>query len=92
MRHSAIACRQCCEVDAVAATGHQCRRRSTTGVPRIQSTAASIIMAALCADADIIFLPYGFFFYLLSFFFSSPNLSGRRVNVCHTSTNGVALV
>ena len=30
-------------------------------------------------------------FILLSFF-SSPNLSGRRLDVCHTSTHGVALV
>jgi len=35
----------------------------------------------------IIFLPHGFFF-----FFSSPNLSGQRLDVCHTSTHGVALV
>jgi len=42
------------------------------------------------ADVDIIFLPCGFF--LLSFFYSSPNLSGRRLDVCHTSTHGVALV
>ena len=40
----------------------------------------------------IIFLPCDF--YLLSFFlfFSSPNLSGRRLDVCHTSTHDVALV
>jgi len=38
----------------------------------------------------IIFLPCGFF-YLISFF-SSPNLSRRRLDVCHTSTHGVALV
>jgi len=41
----------------------------------------------------IIFLPCGF--YLLSFFFlrfSSPNLRGRRLDVYHTSTRGVALV
>jgi len=33
-------------------------------------------------------------FLLSSFclFFSSPNLSGRRSDVCHTSTHGVALV
>jgi len=37
----------------------------------------------------IIFLPCGFF---LSFFFFSPNLSGRRSDVYHTSTHGVALV
>ena len=29
---------------------------------------------------------------LVSFFLSSPNLSGRRLDVCHTSTYGVALV
>jgi len=38
----------------------------------------------------IIFLPCDFF--LLSFFLSSPNLSRRRLDVCHTSTHGVALV
>jgi len=37
----------------------------------------------------IIFLPCDFY---LSLFFSSPNLSGRRLDVYHTSTHGVALV
>jgi len=32
-----------------------------------------------------------FFFFFLSFF-SSPNLSRRRLDVCHTSTHVVALV
>ena len=32
------------------------------------------------ADADIIFLPYSFFFLV----FFSPNLSGRRLDVFHT--------
>jgi len=42
----------------------------------------------------IIFLPCGFYlsFFLLLSFFSSPNLSGRRLDVYHTSTPGVALV
>ena len=40
------------------------------------------------ADADIIFLPCGFF---LSFFYSSPNLSSRRLDVYHTLTHDVAL-
>jgi len=31
-------------------------------------------------------------FYLSSFFFSSPNLSGGREDVYHTSTHGVALM
>jgi len=39
------------------------------------------------ADADIIFWPYDFYL-----FYSSPNLSGRRLDVYHTSTHGVALV
>jgi len=35
----------------------------------------------------------GFFLLFSSFFFfSSPNLSDRRVNVYHTSTHGVALL
>ena len=32
------------------------------------------------------------FLLLLSFFFSSPNLSRRRLDVCHTSTHGVTFV
>jgi len=35
---------------------------------------------------------YLFFFFYLSIFFSSPNLSGHTLDVCHTSTHGVALV
>jgi len=53
------------------------------------------IMAALCNRGAIIFLPCSFFlsiFFYLSFFISSPNLSGRRLDVYHTSTHGVALV
>jgi len=37
------------------------------------------------ADADIIFLPCGFFYFFLSFIFISPNLSRRRLDVYHTS-------
>ena len=46
-------------------------------------------MVALCNRADhyifILFLSY-------FFFFISPNLSGQRLDVDHTSTHGVALV
>ena len=49
-------------------------------------------MVALCNRADhyifILFLSSSFFF----FFFSSPNLSGRRLDVYHTLAHGVALV
>jgi len=48
-------------------------------------------MVALCNRADHnIFMPW--FVLLLLSFFSSPNLSRRRLDVCHTSTYGVALV
>jgi len=49
-----------------------------------------LVMVALCnrADHNIFIL-----WFVLSFFlFSSPNLSRRRLDVCHTSTHGVALV
>ena len=48
-----------------------------------------IVMAALCNRAGQIY-----FHAVVSstfFFFSSPNLSGRRLDVYHTSTHGVAL-
>jgi len=42
----------------------------------------------------IIFLPCGFFYlsYIFYFLFSSHNLSGRRLDLYHTSTHGVAIV
>ena len=49
-----------------------------------------LLMVALCNRADQYILPCDF--YILSFFLSSPNLSGRRLDVYHTSTHGVALV
>ena len=45
-------------------------------------------MVALWNRAD----HYIFALWLLYIFFSSPNLSGRRLDVYHTSTHGVALV
>jgi len=43
-------------------------------------------------ERPYIFSWCGLFFLLLSFFYSSPNLSRRGMDVCHTSTRGVALV
>ena len=51
----------------------------------------AVFMAALCNRGALYFCPViSIFFYLL--FYSSPNLSGRRLDVYHTSTHGVALV
>jgi len=47
-----------------------------------------LIMVALCNRAD----HYIFALWLVSSFFSSPTLSGCRLDVYHTSTHGVALV
>jgi len=49
------------------------------------------IIAALWNRQAIIFSCCGFYL-SSSIFFSSPNLSGPRLDVYHTSTNGVALV
>jgi len=60
----------------------------------IAFSAMTLFMAALCNRGAIIFLACDFYLsiFLSFFFFSSPNLSGRRSDVCHTSTHGVALV
>ena len=47
-----------------------------------------LVMVALCNRAD----RYIFILFLSLFFLSSPNLSGRRLDVYHTSAHGVALV
>jgi len=57
------------------------------------SVISEVIMVALCNRAD----HYIFILFLSSssssfFFFSSPNLSGRRLDVYHTLAHGVALV
>jgi len=54
------------------------------------SLACRMFMVALCNRAD----HYIFARWFLSFFFlfSSPNLSGRRMDVYYTSTHGVALM
>jgi len=52
-------------------------------------------MVALWNRADHYIFPCGFLFFLFFFifsFFSSPNLSRRRLDVCYTSTHGVALL
>jgi len=48
-----------------------------------------LIMATLW---PLYFCPVVSFFLLLLYFFPSPNLSGRRLDVYHTSTHDVALV
>jgi len=51
-----------------------------------------LIMVALWNRADHYIFALWFLLLLLSSLFSSPNLSRRRLDVCHTSTHDVALV
>jgi len=71
-----------------------CERRRDTATRLLDSTTdaavdilngrGTLLWPPCVADADIIFLPCGFFFYLS--FFPSHNLGRRRLDVCHTST------
>ena len=59
------------------------RHLYSAGRPSRWTSAHILVMDALI---------YIFALWVLSIFFSSPNLSGRRLDVYHTSTHGVALV
>ena len=59
---------------------------------RCEANSCQLFMAALCNRAGHYMLPCGFCLLSSIFFFSSPNLSGRRLDVYHTLTDGVALV
>ena len=62
---------------------------SRSAIPAV----AQLFMVALWNWADhYIFMLWFVLLLLLSFFYSSPNLSRRRLDVCHTSTHGVALL
>jgi len=50
------------------------------------------VMAALCNRGGGHYIFALWFLSVFFFFFSSPNLSGHRLDVYHTSTHGVALV
>jgi len=74
---------------------------SVTQIPRelpgsfaiVESAIAAlcaVIMVALCNGADHYIFAVWFLLYFF-FLFSSPNLSGRRLDVYHTSSHGVAL-
>ena len=54
-------------------------------------TYLSMIMVALWNRAGHYIFALWFLLVLSSLLFFSPNLSRRRLDVCHTSTHGVAL-
>ena len=65
-----------------------CRKRPNVGV--VCCAYFVLLWSPYVIGQTVIFLPCGFICLLL--FFSSPNLSGRRLDVYHTSSHGVALV
>ena len=60
------------------------------GLSRIIAARTSSLWPPYGIGQAIIFLPCDL--YLLLLFFSSPHLSGQKLDVYHTSTHGVALV
>jgi len=58
---------------------------------REEYLASSLLWSPYVIGQTIIFSSC-FFFFLLLLFFSSPNLSGRRLDVYHTLAHDVALV
>jgi len=80
----------------LSATAHPCtiimRKHDHHVWPQCNSNLYknSFIMVALCNRAD--HYVFALWFISIFFFFSSPNLSGRRLDVYHTSTHGVALM
>ena len=58
----------------------------------VRSIIGSLVMVALSNRADHYIFALLFLSSVFFFFYSSPNLSGRRLDVYHTLTHGVALV
>ena len=76
-----------CSVESVASAVEKTQNLRTSKRHTSGST-CRLIMAALFNIRQAIF---ALWFLSIFFLFSSPNLSGRRLDVYHTSTHGVAL-
>ena len=66
--------------------------RQALGTCLSSAVRRQLIMVALCNRADHYIFALWFLSSSSSFFLFSPNLSGCRLDVYHTSTHGVALV
>ena len=75
---------------------HQNQNRPSlfqAGCRRKRLNLALVFMATLCKRGPLYVCPViSFYLSIYLSFFSSPNLSGRRLAVYHTLTHGVALV
>jgi len=83
-----VSSREAAELAASAATVPPRPLHQSVG----RGNPSSIVMVALRNRADHYIFMLWFLSSIYLSLFSSPNLSGRRLDVCHTSTHGVALV
>ena len=68
------------------------RHVCSAGQPSRWALAHILVMVALCNRADHYIFALWFLSSFIFYLFSLPNLSGRRLDVYHTSTHGVALM
>ena len=78
------------QVHTVVLLIHILMNKHALSIDTLFLVASSTLLWPPYVIGGIIFLPCGFFLLLCSIFFSSPNLSGHRLDVYHTSTYGVA--
>ena len=65
------------------------RHLYSAGRPSRWTLAHILVMATLCNRGALYFCPVVSFYLSIFFSYSSPNLSGHRLDVYHTSTHGL---
>ena len=83
--------RSSCQVIVIGA-GADLQKSLSDDQPSISSFTCSFLWSPYVIGQTIIFCPVVSFFFLSFFFLLAYNLSGRKLDVYHTSTHGVALV
>ena len=73
-------------------TGGRSRKAEKSSVTAVQKQKYCLLWSPYVIGQTIIFSSCFFLSFFLSSFFSSPNVSGRRLDVYHTLAHGVALV
>ena len=71
---------------------HEFHARCVDKWLKVPTLMSSFLWPPYVIGGAIIFLPCDFYLSSIFLFFSSPNLSGRRLDVYHTLAHGVALV
>jgi len=92
--HLAAATKICPQPRQNAAAAKRTTNMASSDTDELECYYQALLWSAYVIGQTIILLPCDFYLLLLLLLllFSSPNLSCRRLDVCHTSTHGVALV